>query len=87
MIDFLIDCGGSKTVITCTHELHVIEDIADRCIVLKNGRVAADATPTRILADENLLNAAHLLHSHRHRHPTGIVHSHPHLHRGHDHTH
>jgi cobalt/nickel transport system ATP-binding protein len=87
MIDFLIDCGGVKTVITCTHELHVVEDIADRCIVLKDGRVAADGTPARILADESLLNETHLLHSHRHRHPPGIVHSHPHLHRGHDHTH
>ena len=87
MIDFLIDCGGVKTVITCTHELHVVEDIADRCIVLKNGRVAAEGTPAHILADENLLNETHLLHSHRHRHAAGIVHSHPHLHRGHDHTH
>jgi cobalt/nickel transport system ATP-binding protein len=87
MIDFLIDCAGIKTVITCTHELHVVDDIADRCIVLKDGRVAADGTPANILADEGLLTETHLLHTHRHRHPSGIVHSHPHLHRGHDHTH
>ena len=87
MIDFLIDCGAVKTVITCTHELHIVEDIADRCIVLKDGRIAADGTPARILADEDLLNETHLLHAHRHRHPSGIVHSHPHLHRGHDHSH
>jgi cobalt/nickel transport system ATP-binding protein len=87
MIDFLIDCGGTKTVVTCTHELHVLEDIADRCIVLQNGSVAADGTPAEILANEDLLKATHLLHSHRHRHPSGMVHSHPHFHRGHDHTH
>ncbi len=82
MVDFLIDCSGSKTVITCTHELHIVEDIADRCLVLKNGRIAGDGTPTQILTDENLLKETHLLHSHRHRHSSGIVHSHSHLHRG-----
>jgi len=87
MIDFLVDCGGVKTVVTCTHELHIVEDIADRCIVLKNGQVAGDGTTARILADENLLHETHLLHSHRHRHSSGIVHSHAHLHRGHNHTH
>ncbi|MBV9998484.1 MAG: energy-coupling factor ABC transporter ATP-binding protein [Verrucomicrobia bacterium] len=87
MIDFLIGCGGVKTAITCTHELHIIEDVADRCLVLKEGRIVADGTPARILADENLLQETHLLHSHRHRHSPGIIHSHPHSHRGHDHTH
>jgi cobalt/nickel transport system ATP-binding protein len=87
MLDFLIDCGGVKTTITCTHELHIVEDIADRCIVLKNGRVVGDGTPAQILADENLLKETHLLHSHRHRHSSGIVHAHSHLHRGHEHPH
>ena len=27
-------------MITCTHELHIVEDISDRCIVLKDGRIA-----------------------------------------------
>jgi len=87
MIDFLIKCGGIKTVITCTHELHIVEDIADRCIVLKDGRIAADGPPAHILANEDLLKESHLLHAHRQRHASGIVHSHSHLHRGHDHTH
>jgi cobalt/nickel transport system ATP-binding protein len=87
MIDFLITCGGVKTVITCTHELHMVEDIADRCIVLKEGRIVADGVPAQILTNEALLNETHLLHAHRHRHPSGIVHSHSHLHRGHDHNH
>jgi cobalt/nickel transport system ATP-binding protein len=87
MVDFLVDCGGVKTVVTCTHDLHIVEDIADRCVVLKNGCIAADGIPPLILADESLLNETHLLHSHRHRHGSGIVHAHSHLHRGHEHTH
>ena len=87
MVDFLVDCGGVKTVVTCTHDLHIVEDIADRCVLLKNGCIAADGIPALILADENLLNETHLLHSHRHRHSSGIIHAHSHLHRGHDHAH
>lgn len=87
MVDFLIDCGGVKTAITCTHELHIVEDIADRCVVLKNGRIAGDGTTAQILANENLLKDTNLLHSHRHRHSSGVVHSHSHLHRGHEHIH
>jgi len=87
MIDFLIDCGGVKTVITCTHELHIVEDISDRCIVLKDGRIAGDGSSAHILANEDLLKEAQLLHVHRHRHSSGIVHSHPHFHRGHNHIH
>jgi cobalt/nickel transport system ATP-binding protein len=87
MVDFLVDCGGVKTVVTCTHDLHIVEDIADRCVVLKNGCIAADGIPALILADESLLNETHLLHAHRHRHSSGIIHTHSHLHRGHEHTH
>ena len=87
MVDFLIDCGGVKTVMTCTHDLHIVEDIADRCVVLQNGCVAGDGTPEQILADESLLKDTHLLHSHLHRHSSGIMHAQSHLHRGHEHTH
>jgi energy-coupling factor transporter ATP-binding protein EcfA2 len=42
--------SGVKTVLTCTHDLHIVEDIADRCVVLKNGCIAADGIPALILA-------------------------------------
>jgi ABC-type hemin transport system ATPase subunit len=58
------------------NQLHIVEDIADRCVVLKKGRIAGDGTPAQILADENLL----MLHG-RHRHGSGVVHSHSHLNR------
>jgi len=87
VIDFLFGCAGKKTVITATHDLSIIEDIADRCIVLENGRVAGDGTPHSILHDWNLLQRAHLVHIHRHRHGSGEVHAHPHVHGLHDHPH
>jgi cobalt/nickel transport system ATP-binding protein len=76
---------GVKTVVTATHDLNIIEDIADHCFVFQNGRLVAEGSPTSILKDEVLLKKANLLHAHRHVHATGKVHSHSHLHRGHEH--
>lgn len=87
MIDFLIEWGGVKTVVTATHDLDIVEDIADYCFVFQQGRVAAAGPPSEILGDEALLRSTNLIHAHRHRHPGGLVHSHPHLHQPHDHAH
>jgi cobalt/nickel transport system ATP-binding protein len=82
IIDLLIGWGdGSKTVITATHDLGLVEDIADYCFVMKQGRVLAQGEPAGIISDQALLTEANLVHAHRHRHPEGgIVHSHPHTH-------
>jgi len=81
MIDSLIGLrGGTKTVIATTHDLDIVEDIADHCLVLKDGRVAAGGPPTEILSQTALLEHTSLLHAHRHLHPSGVIHSHPHLH-------
>ena len=84
IIEFLIDCQGKKTVITSTHNLEIVEEIADYCFVLKAGRLVAEGTPKQILAEEQLLRDTHLLHSHRHRHE-GITHAHPHIYQHHSH--
>jgi cobalt/nickel transport system ATP-binding protein len=80
--------GTSKTVITATHQLEIVEDISDRCIVLEAGAQIAEGTPTEILANADLLLRANLIHAHRHAHD-GVVHSHPHVHghSGHEHEH
>jgi cobalt/nickel transport system ATP-binding protein len=82
MIDFLVGRnGGAKTVVTTTHDMDIVEDIADHCYVFENGRVAAEGSPGEILVDAPMLERTHLLHAHRHVHASGEVHSHPHLHR------
>lgn len=81
IIDLLIGWGdGSKTVITATHDLGLVEDIAGQCFVLESGRVAARGAPRDILADPDFLARMNLLHAHRHRHQGGLTHSHPHTH-------
>jgi len=78
--------GSSKTVITATHQLEIVEDIADRILVLENGRVTASGIPAEVLANHDLLLRANLVHAHRHAHGT-IVHSHPHFHSHSKHQH
>jgi cobalt/nickel transport system ATP-binding protein len=80
-IDLLVAWGGgAKTVITATHDLGDLTDIADRCCVLDSGRLVADGPPAEILRDADLLRQTNLIHAHRHRHGGG-EHSHPHVHR------
>jgi len=86
VIDFLIGWGnGSKTILTATHDLDIIEDIADRCFVLQSGALVSETSPKSLLADQELLERTSLIHAHRHVHATGQIHSHPHQHHKHEH--
>lgn len=87
VIDWLASWAGSgRTVVTTTHDLGIVEDIADYCYVLQAGTVAAQGRPAEIINDMALLLRTHLVHTHQHRHADGRIHSHPHLH-VHDHAH
>jgi cobalt/nickel transport system ATP-binding protein len=81
IIDLLIGWGdGSKTVIAATHDLGLVEDIADHCFVLQNGRIASEGRPGEVIRNQALLERANLIHAHRHRHGPDKMHSHPHTH-------
>ncbi len=74
--------NGPKTVITATHDLDTLEDIADRCYVFQGGRIAGEGTPLEILHDVALLERTGLVRVHEHVHEPGVApHPHPHLHR------
>jgi cobalt/nickel transport system ATP-binding protein len=77
--------GSGRTVITATHQLEIVAELADRVAVLRQGQLLATGTPQEILANNHLLLEANLVHSHKHQHD-GVEHSHPHFH-GHNHTH
>ena len=78
--------GSSKTIVTATHQLEIVEDIADRVVVLEEGKVLASGTPTEILSNHELLLRANLVHAHRHSHGS-VTHSHPHIHSHSKHEH
>jgi cobalt/nickel transport system ATP-binding protein len=80
-IDLLASWGGGrKTVVTATHDLDSLEEIADRCLVFEKGRVIAEGSPMEILHDTPLLQRARLISAHRHIHPDGETPAHPHVH-------
>jgi cobalt/nickel transport system ATP-binding protein len=77
---------AGKTIITATHDLHIIEDISERTIVIdESHRVLLDKSPWETLEDHETLLRANLIHKHLHRH-SWYVHEHPH-HSAHEHGH
>jgi cobalt/nickel transport system ATP-binding protein len=67
VIDLMVKWGGgSKSVITATHDLGHLEDIADRCYVLDGGKLVAEGRPADILVNTGLLRRTNLIHAHRH---------------------
>jgi len=81
IIDLLIgDDFSGKTIITSTHDLHIVEEISDIVYVFDhNKRIIQSGPPKMILKDTELLKASNLLHIHSHKHKDK-VHTHPHLH-------
>jgi len=50
----------THTKIIASHDLDMILDVCDRCIVIKDGIVAADGPSSKILSDEQLLEENNL---------------------------
>jgi cobalt/nickel transport system ATP-binding protein len=76
-----------KTVVTATHDLHIVSEIASRVVVLgEDRRILASGPPEEILSDRALLLAANLVHVHRHAHE-GLWHVHEHEHPEMEHHH
>lgn len=87
VVDFLVGWANSgKTIVTATHDLDTVPDIADDAYIFQQGAIVAHDTPANLLRNHDLLLAANLVHAHHHHHD-GVPHSHPHFHLGHAHEH
>lgn len=84
IVDLLIQAGDDgRTVITSTHDLHIIEEIADTVYCFNAGKkIAASGQTSQILGNSQLLDQNNLTHIHSHRHKDK-VHVHPHEHTQH----
>lgn len=89
IIDLLIEeNAGGKTIITSTHDLHIVEEISDMVYVFgADKKIIKFGQAADILNDTALLAANNLMHIHSHRHKDKMhVHPHAHLdHHGEDH--
>lgn len=61
LLELLRGLDPSKTLITATHDLDVVESIADYCYVMRSGKLIAEGPPAGILADRRLLTEANLV--------------------------
>jgi len=84
IIDLLIqENEAGKTIITSTHDLHIVEEISDTvCVFSSDKRIIKSGQADVILKDVELLQANNLVHIHSHRHKDK-THVHPHLHLDH----
>ena len=64
--------NSGRTVVIATHDLDALEDVADTCYLLKDGRVAGSGDPLAVLHDVALLEKVGLIRPHKHVH--GHVH-------------
>jgi cobalt/nickel transport system ATP-binding protein len=80
--------GAGKTIVTATHDLSIVDEIAERILILdEEHRLVADGPGTEVLRDQELLLKANLIHEHFHHH-NGVLHRHLHSHViGHRHEH
>jgi cobalt/nickel transport system ATP-binding protein len=66
VLDFLVGWGGTgKTIITTTHDLDTVMEIAEQCLVFENGKLIAADTPAATLNNNDLLARANIVHAHR----------------------
>jgi cobalt/nickel transport system ATP-binding protein len=84
IIDIVLTANErGKTIVTATHDLHIVEEISDLAHVFSaEKKIIRSGAHGEILTDEEFLRANNLIHIHRHRH-MNEVHTHPHLHLDH----
>jgi cobalt/nickel transport system ATP-binding protein len=85
IVDILVEANRrGKTIITASHDLHVVADISDIVYVFgRDRKISASGSPSDILSDQELLRDNNLVHTHSHKHK-GVIHVHPHLHQVHN---
>ena len=82
LLDMLTQFGRcGKTLITATHDLDTVEELADRVLVFgEDHRVVADGSPSTLLSDSALLLRVNLIDPRFHKHVHEGVHRHYHIH-------
>ena len=80
IIDLLQQANSrGKTIITATHDMHIVSEIADRVLVFgRNKTIIREGSTQDILKDRAFLEANNLIHMQHHVH-TGQQHVHPHF--------
>jgi cobalt/nickel transport system ATP-binding protein len=73
LVELILELNrAGKTIVMATHDLDILETVADRCVVFsEDHRIADEGPPERILHDRDLLLRVNLIHDHTHIHRLG----------------
>jgi cobalt/nickel transport system ATP-binding protein len=79
LIELALELNRSgKTLVLATHDLDVLQLVADRCVVFsEDHHIVSTGAPDHVLGDRDLLLSVNLVHEHSHHHGP-VVHHHPH---------
>ena len=63
LMDLIVDLNrAGKTIVLATHDLDILDVLADRCVVFsEDHRIAAEGSPGDVLADRALLESVNLV--------------------------
>lgn len=87
IIDILLEENSrGRTIITSTHDLHIVEEISDMVHVFgPRKKIIRSGIARDLLEDENFLRQNNLIHIHKHAHRDKVhIHAHRHLEHHHD---
>ena len=73
LVELILELNrAGKTIVMATHDLDILDTVADRCVVFsEDHRIAGEGTPADVLADRELLLRVNLIHDHTHVHRLG----------------
>ena len=73
LVDLILELNrAGKTIVMATHDLDILETVADRCLVFsEDHRLVAEGAPADLLRDRGLLLDVNLIHGHSHVHRLG----------------
>jgi cobalt/nickel transport system ATP-binding protein len=73
LVELILELNrAGKTIVMATHDLDILDVVADRCVVFsEDHRVATEGPPAAVLADRRLLLDVNLIHDHTHVHRLG----------------
>jgi cobalt/nickel transport system ATP-binding protein len=73
LVDLILELNAAgKTIVMATHDLDILETVADRCLVFsEDHRLVGQGRPDDVLQDRRLLLDVNLIHDHTHIHRQG----------------